>query len=68
MSYLRSRNQFVLLNAYQSNLADVKCWLPQGSILGHLVFLIHIIDLHLAIKSSEVHSFANDNSFNLIVL
>ena len=35
-SYHRNRKQSVLLNVYKSNLADVKCEAPEGSILGPL--------------------------------
>ena len=31
--YLSNRKQFVSINGYKSNLADVKCGVPQGSIL-----------------------------------
>ena len=41
-SYLSNRKQFVLINGYKSNLANVKCGLPLGSILGPLLFLIYI--------------------------
>ena len=60
-SYLSNRKQFVSINGYKSNLVDVKCGVPQGSI-GPLLFLIYINDLHAAIKYSEVHHFADDTN------
>ena len=61
-SHLSNRKQFVSINGYKSNLADVKCGVPQGSILGPLLFLVYINDLHAAIKYSEVHHFADDTN------
>ena len=37
-SYLSNRKQFVSINYYKSNLAYIKCWVPQGAILGPLLF------------------------------
>ena len=61
-SYLSNRNQFVSLNGCNSNLADVKCGVPQGSIQVPLLFLIYINDLHVVINYSEVHHFADDTN------
>ena len=60
--YLSNKKQFVSINVYKSNLADVKCGVPQGSMLGPLLFLIYSKDLHVAIKYSEVHHFGDDTN------
>ena len=60
--------QFVSLNGFKSNLAVVKCGVPQGCLKGCLLFLIYINDFHLVIKYSEVHHFTDGNFWILIVL
>ena len=62
VSYLSNRKQFASINGYKSNLADIKCGVPQGLILGPLLFLIYINDLHVPIKYFEVHHFADDTN------
>ena len=57
--FLRNRKQRVLLNGQVSVWSDVKAGVPQGSILGPLLFLIYINDLSEGL-SSNAKLFAND--------
>ena len=61
-SYLSNRKQFVSINGYDSGLAEIKYGVPQGSVLGPLLFLLYINDLNQAIKFCKVHHFADDTN------
>ena len=50
----------------KSKYQDVKCGVPQGSVLGPLILLIYINDLNKAIKYSTTHHFVDDP--NLLVV
>ena len=61
-SCLSDRKQFVSINGYNSDLIPVIYGVPQGSVLGPLLFLIYINDLHKAIRYCKVHHFADDTN------
>ena len=61
-SYLSDRKQFVSINGINSQLNTVSHGVPQGSVLGPLLFLIYINDLHAAIRFSSVYHFADDTN------
>ena len=58
--------QFVSINDYNSNLADAKYGVPQCPILGPLLFLIYINDLHVALKYYKVCNFADDTKIIIV--
>ena len=64
--YLHNRKQRVSLNGVESDWAPILSGVPQGSVLGPLLFLIYINDLEDGIKS-HVKFFADDTSLFSIV-
>ena len=61
-SYLSDRSQFVTYNGEKSTEKSVICGVPQGSILGPLLFLIYINDLSNVCKSMMPLLFADDTN------
>ena len=58
--YLSNRYQHVCINNSNSSTLPVISGVPQGSLLGPLLFLIYINDLPFSLKHSESFLFADD--------
>ena len=61
-SYLRNRRQLVKLGDQQSNVATVSHGIPQGSILGPLLFIVFINDVPFHDTSSTIDLYADDTT------
>ena len=58
--------QQVVINGTSSDWCEIKNGVPQGSILGPLLFLICINDLPLVCKNVEVLLFADDTNIEAV--
>ena len=61
-SYLTNRKQFVSLGNVKSDALKISCGVPQGSVLGPLLFLLYINDFHRSSSIFEFHLFADDSN------
>ena len=61
-SYLSGRSQSVLINGTQSKPTSLVCGVPQGSVLGPIVFTIYMLPLGDIIKrhGMQFHMYADD--------
>ena len=60
-SYLQGRLQRVVINGLCSAWKDVKSGIPQGSMLGRILFLIHVNDMPNVTTGSTLVVFADDS-------
>ena len=62
-NYLKDRKQFISFEHNSTKKATVTCGVTQGSILGLLLFLLYVNDLHHTSKIIIPVIFADDTSF-----
>ena len=62
-SYLSNRTQYVSYNGVDSECMSISCGVPQGSILGPLMFLVYINDLASICNALLPVMYADDSNF-----
>ena len=59
-SFLQNRHQRVIVNGFCLDLSNVLSGVPQGSVIGRLLFLIHIGDIDADLLHSFLSTYADD--------
>ena len=66
VDYLSNRAQYTEVNGKASTVKEVKYGVPQGSLLGHRLYSIHVNDLPDCIEEGELSLFADDTNVYFI--
>ena len=61
-SYLSNRSQYTTINDTNSSKKNITCGVPQGSVLGPVLFLLYVNDLSQAIRHGTARLFADDTN------
>ena len=72
-SYLKNRFQYVSYNNVKSELLEITCGVPQGSILGPLLFILYVNDignissfLKFVLFADDTNIFASDSDIEIL--
>lgn len=65
-SFLADRHQAVVLDGHTSSSKTLSAGVPQGSVLGPLLFLMYIDDL-TSLVENDLHLFADDSTLHIVI-
>ena len=57
-SYLFNRKQYVAIDGQSSEMQSISCGVPQGSILGPLIFILLINDIEFNVRLCKIILYA----------
>ena len=66
-NFLTSRSQVVTTNGATSKKCQVSSRVPQGTVLGLLLFLILMVDFNRGVQHAALSSFADDTNISMTV-
>ena len=64
-SFLCQRLKYNLIKKIESSLKAIFHGVPKGSILGSLLFILYINNMHNSLKNCNLHHFVNDTNLLL---
>ena len=67
-SYLSDRFQFVEMDGFRSDMLNITTGVPQGSILGPLLFIIYVDDMHSISDKFNFIAYADDTTLTRLLL
>ena len=61
-SYLKNRTQTTQVGHHISDITVIRCGVPHGSVLGPLLFLLYVNDIHRCSNKFEFSFYADDTN------